>query len=153
MTPPTWPGIIYAHLVGIDFDVFQSSCVADFTQKSRPAPRGSARIIGTSGRAILSGMPGKPGPEPMSINGAGSSMWFEHQQAVDIVLEHHVLEVVNPRQVELGVGRAQHLVIAPEQVELRGIERDAAPLQDRFQCFNARCQSIGLSRAGSNRPR
>ena len=36
-------------------------------------PPGSARIIRTSGQAILSGIPGKPGPDPISIRGDGSS--------------------------------------------------------------------------------
>lgn len=42
-------------------------------RKSARALCGSARIIRTSGRAILRGIPGNPGPEPMSIKGDGSS--------------------------------------------------------------------------------
>ena len=76
----------------------------------REAPPGSSAA---SGRAILSGMPGRPGPEPMSIKRRGQFEEVEHQQAVDIVLQHHVLEVMNTRQIELGVGLAQDLVIAP----------------------------------------
>src|SRR3712207_8873146 len=55
---------------------------------------------------------------------------LQDQQAVDVVLQHHVLEVVDPRQVQLGVGGAEHPVVGPEPVVPRS-EEHTSELQSR----------------------
>ena len=57
----------------------------------------------------------------------------EHQQAIDVVLQDHVLEVMDTREVKSGVGRSEQLMIGPEQGKLGRTERDAAALQNDFQ--------------------
>ena len=49
------------------------------------------------------------------------------------MLQHHVLEVVDPGQVESCIRRAEHLMVAPQQADLLAIELDSASLQDQFQ--------------------
>ena len=74
------------------------------SRNSARAPRGSARIISTSGLAILSGIPGRSRPRTHVDQGRGEIDEFENEeQAIHVVLEHHVLEVVNPGHVERGV--------------------------------------------------
>ena len=49
----------------------------------------------------------------MSTRGLGIPV-IQHEQAVHIVLEHHVVELMNAREVQLGVGPAEHPVVEPE---------------------------------------
>jgi hypothetical protein len=44
------------------------------------------------------------------------------------VLQHHVFEIVDPRQVERSISLAEHSVISPQPLNLRGFQHDAAPL-------------------------
>jgi hypothetical protein len=50
---------------------------------------------------------------------------------------------VNPRQVELNIGRAEHLVISPEPAQRLAIHLDATPLEDRFERLGSGCHRIG----------
>ena len=74
--------------------------------------------------------PRQPGPVPMSTRVAGSRVCSSTSRAVDIVLQHHVLKVANPRQIELGIGLPQQAMIRPQLVKLLVLEPDSALLQN-----------------------
>jgi hypothetical protein len=70
------------------------------------------------------------GPGAHVDQGRGELDELQDQQAIDIVLQHHVLEIVDARQVQLGVGPAEQPMIGPELVELRVRQRHPATLHD-----------------------
>ena len=53
--------------------------------------------------------------------------------------------LMDPGQVENGVGFPQHLVIAPEQAELCGVEHDAAAPENGFERSGVGRQDAGPS--------
>jgi hypothetical protein len=49
------------------------------------------------------------------------------------MLQNHVLKIVDPREVEPGIGLTEHLVIGPKLVELFFVERDSATMENHFK--------------------
>ena len=54
------------------------------------------------------------------------------QDGIGIELEHHVLEVVNPGEVQLGVELSQQLMVAPERLELSAADANSASMQQKI---------------------
>jgi hypothetical protein len=66
---------------------------------------------------------------------------IEDQEAVHVMLENHVLEVVNSREIEARVGGSEPLVIAPQEINLVWCQGDAATVQDRHEGISAGSQA------------
>jgi hypothetical protein len=55
---------------------------------------------------------------------------FQYQQAVCVMLDHHVFEVVDSCQVEPRIGGSEQLVIVPKAVDLIRRQNDTAALEN-----------------------
>ena len=64
---------------------------------------------------------------------SGEFRELQDEQAIDIMLEHHVFKVMDARQVQLGIRRAEHPVVRPELVVLGRRQREPAALDNRLQ--------------------
>ena len=128
---PSW--IVRAHLVRVDLDVPEPELAQTVAQKLSTS---TARFgqdhpgFGTGDRQRYAG---QPRPRTHVDQRRGKLEELQDQQAVGIMLQNHVLEIVNPRQIEPVVRGPERLVIAPEQVDLIRGQEDSTALQDRFQ--------------------
>jgi hypothetical protein len=49
------------------------------------------------------------------------------------VLQHHALEIVNPREIQLGVGLAEQPMVIPKALDLGILQLNSTLFQDRFE--------------------
>ena len=126
-------GIIRPQLVGVDLDVLQAELGADLGQELGPSSAGLGQDHPRLRPGDLQRDARQARPGAHVDQRRGEVQEPQDQQAVDVVLQHHVLEVVDPRQVEPDVRRAEELMIAPEPVELRAIQANPAVIQDGFE--------------------
>ena len=136
------PGELRPDLAGEDLDVGQLEPGADLFEELGPGPSRFGQDHRDARPGDLERYAGQAGAGAHVDQGGGELDELQDEQAVDIVLEHHVLEVVDACEVQLGVGRAEHPMIPPKLVELRGFERDAAAREDGFE----RCPTGGHGR-------
>ena len=121
ITPPSRLGIIRAELVAVDFDALRAPAARKPRAGRQREPR-AARPGSSAPPAGRSSAECRAGPAPSPCRSAVPAVRrTEHQQAVDIVLQHHVLEVVDPRQIERGVRLPKHPVISPQALNLAGL--------------------------------
>jgi hypothetical protein len=82
--------------------------------------------------------PGHPRAGAHIQQRGGQRHHVRRQDRVDVELEHHVGEVVDPGEVELGVVFTQQTVVHPQLLQLSGIQAEAAGVQQRPQVVDAR---------------
>ena len=110
-------------LARIDLDALQPEPLADLAQEVGPGPAGLGQDHPRLRPGNLQRDARQPRPRAHVDQRRGEVDEPQDQQAVDIVLQHHVLEVVDSRQVEAGVRLPEHPVVAPERVQLRSAQR------------------------------
>ena len=135
---PTW--IIRPDLSRINLDALQPELGADLAQKLGPSSSRLGQNHLNFGSSDLEWDSGQARSRAHVDERGGQLDKVEDQQAVHIMLENHVLEVVNSRQVEARVGGSEPLVIAPEEIHLVRCQDDAATIQDRQQGISAGLQ-------------
>ena len=100
ITPATCPGNSGPTLPAKTSTSLEPEPLADLAEELGPRPRGSARIIRDARPRDLQRDARQARPRAHVDQRRGQLREPEDQQAVDIVLQHHVLEVVDPRQVQ-----------------------------------------------------
>ena len=69
-----------------------------------------------------------PGPEPRSIRGDGRLVWIAGSMESAVKLDHHVFEIVDAGQIQLGIMTSQKLVVNPQLIELGSGKGNAAAI-------------------------